>query len=84
MPIPDYQTVMLPLLQLLSDRKEYVFKDVVFSLGKKFKLTDQELNELLPSSQSLLFANRVGWARTYMKKAGLNSSKNETVAVWMF
>jgi restriction system protein len=71
MPIPDYQTIMLPLLQLLSDEKEYVFKDVVSSLGKKFKLTDQELNEVLPSGQSLLFANRVGWARTYMKKAGL-------------
>ncbi len=71
MPIPDYQTIMLPLLQLLSDKKEYVFKDVVSILGKKFKLTDDELSELLPSGQSLLFANRVGWARTYLKKAGL-------------
>jgi restriction system protein len=71
MPIPDYQTIMLPLLQLLVDKKEYIFKDVVTALGKQFKLTDQELSELLPSGQSLLFANRVGWARTYLKKAGL-------------
>lgn len=71
MPIPDYQTIMLPLLQLLADRKEYVFKDVVTMLGQQFQLTEQELNELLPSGQSLLFANRVGWARTYLKKAGL-------------
>lgn len=71
MPIPDYQTIMLPLLQLLSDKREYVFKDAVGILGKQFKLTDDELSELLPSGQSLLFANRVGWARTYLKKAGL-------------
>lgn len=71
MPIPDYQTIMLPLLKLLADRKEYVFKDVVTMLGQQFQLTEQELNELLPSGQSLLFANRVGWARTYLKKAGL-------------
>lgn len=71
MPIPDYQTIMLPLLKLLSDKKEYVFKDVVTLLGNQFQLTEQELNELLPSGQSLLFANRVGWARTYLKKAGL-------------
>lgn len=71
MPIPDYQTIMLPLLQLLADKREYIFKDAVAILGKQFKLTDQELSELLPSGQSLLFANRVGWARTYLKKAGL-------------
>lgn len=71
MHIPDYQTIMLPLLQLLADKKEYILKDVVASLGKQFKLTEEQLNELLPSGQSLLFANRVGWARTYLKKAGL-------------
>lgn len=71
MPIPDYQTIMLPLLQLLADKKEYLFKDIVTVLGMQFKLTDQQLSELLPSGQSLLFANRVGWARTYLKKAGL-------------
>lgn len=71
MPIPDYQTIMLPLLQSVADKKEYLFKDIVTLLGKQFRLTDQELSELLPSGQSLLFANRVGWARTYLKKAGL-------------
>lgn len=53
MPIPDYQTIMLPLLKLLSDRKEYLFKDVIASLGKRFKLTEEEMSELLPSGQSL-------------------------------
>lgn len=71
MAIPDFQTIMLPLLELLGDRKEYVLKDVVTILGKQFKLTDTELSELLPSGQALLFPNRVAWARTYLKKAGL-------------
>ena len=57
MPIPDYQTIMLPLLQLLADKKDYIFKDVVTILGKQLKLTEQELSELLPSGQLLLFAN---------------------------
>jgi restriction system protein len=74
MTIPDYQTVMLPLLQLLGDKKEYPIKDVVAILGKQFKLTEEQLNELLPSGQSFIFANRVGWARTYLKKAGLLDS----------
>lgn len=71
MPIPDFQTIMLPLLKLLSDRKEYLFKDVIALLGKQFKLTEEEMSELLPSGQALIFGNRVAWARTYMKKAGL-------------
>lgn len=71
MPIPDFQTIMLPLLSLLSDRKEYLFKDVIALLGKQFKLTEEELSELLPSGQALIFGNRVAWARTYLKKAGL-------------
>lgn len=71
MPIPDYQTIMLPLLQHLADQKEHVFKEVVIAVGKQFQLTENELREMLPSGQSLVFANRVGWARTYLKKAGL-------------
>lgn len=79
MPIPDYQTIMLPLLKQLSDRKEYLFKDVIALLGKQFELTEEEMSELLPSGQSLLFANRVGWARTYLKKAGLLDSPRRGV-----
>jgi len=82
MPIPDYQTIMLPLLRLLSDKNEYLLKDAVAVLSKEFKLTDAELSELLPSGQSLVFANRVGWARTYLKKAGLiDSPKRGMLAI---
>lgn len=82
MPIPDYQTIMLPLLKQLADKKTYVFKNVVESLAGYFNLSDEELNELLPSGQSFLFPNRVGWARTYLKKANLiESPKRGTVSI---
>ncbi len=81
MPIPDYQTVMLPLLNLLSDGAEHSMKDIVAALGKKFKLTEDEMSVLLPSGGSLLFASRVGWARTYLKKAGLVDSPKRAVLV---
>lgn len=69
--IPDYQTLMLPLLKLIDDGKEHEFKKLIDILATKFNLTEEEKNEFLPSGQSLLFPNRVGWARTYLKKAGL-------------
>lgn len=71
MPIPDYQTIMLPLLRQLSDGKNHQLKELVAILGQEFRLSEEEMNELLSSGQAFVFANRVGWARTYMKKAGL-------------
>lgn len=70
MPLPDYQTVMLPLLKLASDGKEHHIRDVTNTLANEFKLTEAERKEPLPSGQAV-FDNRVGWARTYLKKAGL-------------
>ncbi len=74
MPIPDYQTLMLPLLQLASDGGEHQLRDATDTLAGSFKLTEQERKELLPSGKQSIFANRVGWARTYLKKAGLLST----------
>jgi restriction system protein len=70
MAIPDYQTCMLPLLRYASDGVEHQLKDAARKLAQEFKLTDDEINEFLPSGQQLVFINRVGWARTYLKKAG--------------
>ncbi|WP_346316865.1 restriction endonuclease [Chitinophaga sp. YIM B06452] len=81
MPIPDYQTIMLPLLKLLADGKEYVFKNVIQKLSIQFELTEDDLNQLLPSGQSFIFDNRVGWARTYLKKAGLLASPKRGMIV---
>lgn len=71
MPIPDYQTVMLPLLRLLADGEERSLREVRESIANEFALTEAEREELLPSGNSTYLANRVGWARTYLKKAGL-------------
>ena len=72
MPIPDYQTIMLPLLQFCSRATgEVSTRAAIDALATDFKLSDAELRELLPSGTQPTFANRVGWAATYMKKAGL-------------
>ena len=71
--IPDYQTVMLPLLNLAADGKEHRLRAAIEDLADHFKLTDDERKELLPSG-SQATDNRVGWARTYLKKAGLLQS----------
>jgi len=71
MPIPDYQATMLPLLRFAGDGAEHSLRDAIESLAGEFKLSDEERRDLLPSGQQEVFANRVGWARTYMKKAGL-------------
>jgi len=73
--IPDYQTIMLPLLKLTSDNEIHKFRDVVETLVEHFKLTDAEKKELLPSGNQAIFDNRVGWARFYLTKAGLLKSE---------
>jgi restriction system protein len=72
MPVPDYQSVMLPLLRFASSTGEEISTgDAVDALSKELGLTDQDLMEMLPSGVQPTFMNRVGWAATYMKKAGL-------------
>jgi restriction system protein len=71
MPIPDYQSIMLPLLQFASDGAEHRSRDGITALAQHFNLTPEEVAMLLPSGQDYLFGNRWGWARTYLKKAGL-------------
>ena len=73
--LPDYQSIMLPLLKKISDGKTYKFRDLIDILSKYFELTEEEQKELLPSGQQSIFDNRVGWANTYMKKAGLIKSE---------
>jgi restriction system protein len=71
MSIPDYQSLMLPLLKTAADGKDHTKRDVLNELAGQFKLTEEERKELLPSGKQQIFDNRVGWARTYLKKAGL-------------
>jgi restriction system protein len=74
MTIPDYQACMLPLLRFLEDGKEHSLREAEESLATHFGLSPAERVELLPSGQQGIFKNRIGWARTYLKKAGLLES----------
>ncbi|HRJ53436.1 MAG TPA: restriction endonuclease [Candidatus Thiothrix moscowensis] len=70
MPIPDYQTLMRPLLQLAADQQEHKLRDAVETLANHYQLNETERSEILPSGTQTVFSNRVGWARSYLKQAG--------------
>jgi restriction system protein len=70
MPIPDYQSLMLPVL-IASSNGEMRIGSVVDTLAEKLGLTPEERAELLPSGKQTVFSNRVHWAKTYLGKAGL-------------
>jgi restriction system protein len=65
---------MLPLLRLAADGKEHSIRDAIEEHADQFNLSEDERKELLPSGRQATFDNRVGWARTYTKKAGLLES----------
>jgi restriction system protein len=71
MSIPDYQSLMLPLLNTAADGKVHTKREALNELAAQFGLTENERKELLPSGNQEIFDNRLGWARTYLKKAGL-------------
>ena len=81
MAIPDYQTIMLPLLKFAGDGKEYSLRDAVDSLANEFQLNEEERKEMLPSGKQRLFNNRVAWALTYIKKAGLVESPKRGIFI---
>lgn len=79
MPIPDYQSIMLPLLKLVNDQQEHSLREAIGILADQFQLTKKERKELLPSGKQALFNNRVAWASTYLRKAGLLESSKRGI-----
>lgn len=69
--IPDFQSLMYPLLSYLKDDKPHSLQDVMNTLAQQYQLTEDELRLKVPSGQMSLFKNRVAWALSYMKNAGL-------------
>jgi restriction system protein len=65
--IPDFQTLMLPALQVAA-AGEVRIGDAVESLATKFALTDEERSALLPSGRQTTFANRIHWAKTHLAR----------------
>ncbi len=74
--IPTYQEFMRPFLEIAhqADGKEVRLRDVINQLADKFCLSEAEREETLPSGRQSILDNRVGWARTYLTKAGLLES----------
>jgi restriction system protein len=70
MAVPDFQSLMLPLLKLAGDGQQHTLAETVEGLAQVFQLSDDDRSQLLRSGQTRLY-NRVGWATTYLKKAGL-------------
>jgi restriction system protein len=74
MPVPNFQRFMYPLLELAADGEVHSMDEAYEVLAERFRLTEEERAELLPSGRQSRYENRVGWARTYLTKAGLLES----------
>ena len=68
MAIPDYQEIMLPLLELTADGEIHTLRGVKDTLADRLSLSTDEAAEMLPSGQQSKFHNRIGWAKTYLKR----------------
>lgn len=71
MAVPDFQTWFMPLLKRISDGKEHVMSTLYEELANDMNLTEDDRGQLLKSGAQTVYENRIGWARTYLKKAGL-------------
>jgi restriction system protein len=74
MAVPTYQEFMLPLLRLAADGAEHSISDAVDEIALKLGISEEDQNELLPSGTQTRFSNRVSWAGSYLRKAGLLQS----------
>lgn len=76
MPIPSYQKFMLSLLEFASDAEEHSIQETYSALADIFALTDSDRREFLPSGTQEIDKNRIGWARSYLAKAGRNLARS--------
>jgi restriction system protein len=74
MTVPDFQTVMLPMLRITDDRAVHTTSEVIKRLANEFSLSSEDREELLPSGTQRRFDNRVNWAAAHLRKAGLLES----------
>lgn len=80
MPIPDYQTLMRPVLVTLDSCGDMSLRQLVDLLSDQYQLTDEERRRMTPSKRSPLMYNRVAWATTYLRKAGLIESPQRGIS----
>jgi len=80
MAIPDFQTIMLPLLKHLGDGQERSNQETFDDLADEFNLSEEERKELLSSGRQPVFTNRIAWAKVYLKKALLKSTETRILS----
>lgn len=82
MAVPDYQSFMRPVLTALSDGQTWKMRALYARLAADFSLTESDMAEMLPSGKQATYANRIGWAKTYLTKAGaVESLQRGTVQI---
>ncbi|WP_378174914.1 restriction endonuclease [Aquimarina sp. SS2-1] len=69
--IPDFQTLMLPVLNILSDGSIKTKNELIKILADQYKLSEEDLKIKIPTGTMGLFRNRLGWTKSYLKNAGL-------------
>ncbi|WP_277237506.1 restriction endonuclease [Merdimonas faecis] len=79
MAVPQYFKMHKPILKCLSDRQTHTMKELKVYVINYFQLTEEEVSALVPSGTQTYLSNRIGWARTYLKKAGLIESPARAV-----
>src|SRR5207302_1153160 len=79
MAIPDFQSLMLPLLRSLADGPERSTQETLDALAEELGLTEADVTQPLPSRKAPLFTNRVAWAKLHLKRAGLIDSPRRGV-----
>ena len=77
--VPDFQTLMRPLLEFFAEGDERPIQEAREVLAERFNLTDADLEEMLPSGRAKTFSNRVGWATTYLYRCGLLARRRRSV-----
>ena len=71
MAVPDFQTIMLPMLRMMADGRVYSLAEMLGSLGSEFRLSEDDLVERIPSGRQTRFYNRICWSTTHLKKAAI-------------
>ena len=69
MAVPKFDELMKPLLTAVMDGEVYKITDITAMLAKELNLSAEDVSEMLPSGRQTVFRNRVGWAKTYLKKS---------------
>ena len=79
--IPDFQSLMRPLLQAHADGKEHINRDLISQIAEQFGLSDEDRRELLPSGVARVFDNRIGWAKSHISQAGLITAPRRAISM---